>query len=52
MYEDKLLEDTVAQPAPNNDDGIPKNTTVAVPLKCLSNFGGHLKCNWLIAKLN
>ena len=35
MYKAKLL---VAQPAPNQANGILKNTTTAIPLKNLSNF--------------
>ena len=37
-YKAKLLDNTVAQPAPNNTDGILKNATIAVPLKYLNNF--------------
>ena len=37
-YKAKLLENTVAQPNPNHANGILKNITIAVPLKCLSNF--------------
>ena len=38
MYKAKFLGNTVAQPAPNNANGILKNATIAVPLKYLSNF--------------
>ena len=37
-YKAKLSEDTVAQPAPNNNDGILKNAATDVSLKYLSNF--------------
>ena len=37
-YKAKLLENTVAQPAPNVANGISRNATIAVPLKYLSNF--------------
>ena len=37
-YKAKLLGNTVAQPAPNNGNGILNNATIAVPLKYLSNF--------------
>ena len=37
-YKAKLLENTVAQPAPNAVNGISRNATIAVPLKYLSNF--------------
>ena len=36
-YKAKLSENTVAQPAPNNGNGILKNAAIAVPLKCFSN---------------
>ena len=36
-YKAKLLPNTVAQPAPNNNSGILKYAIIAVPLKCLSN---------------
>ena len=45
-----LLGNTVAQPAPNEANGILKNATIVVPLKVT--FGDHSKCHWLIAKLN
>ena len=38
MYKAKLLGNTVAQPAPNQANGILKNATTAIPLKYLSNF--------------
>ena len=37
-YKTKLLDTKAGQPAPNNANGIQKNTTIAVPLKNLSNF--------------
>ena len=37
MYQAKLLGNTVAQ-ANNSANGILKSATIAVPLKCLSNF--------------
>ena len=39
----KLLKTTVAEPAPNNANGILKNERVAVPLKYLSNFWRSLE---------
>ena len=38
-----LLGNTVAQPAPNEANGILKNATIVVPLKYLSNFWRSLK---------
>ena len=38
MYKSKLLEEAVAQPEPDYDNGFLKNAAVAVPLKYLSNF--------------
>ena len=38
-----MLGNTVAQPNPNAANGILKNTTIAVPLKYLNNFGDYLK---------
>ena len=32
-----------AQPTPNAANGIPKNATTAVPLKCLTNFWRSLE---------
>ena len=37
-FKAKLLENTVAQSAPNQSNGIPKNAAIAVLLKYLSNF--------------
>ena len=42
----------VAQPIPNQSNGILKTTAFAVPLKYLSNFGDHLKSHWFIVDLN
>ena len=42
-YKAKLLEETVAQPAPNNNNGILKNTTIVVSLKYLINFWRSLE---------
>ena len=39
----KLIGNTVAQPAPNAVNVILENTTIAVPLKYLSNFWRSLK---------
>ena len=38
-----LLADTVAQPNPNNDNGVLKNAITTVPYKHLSNFCRSLK---------
>ena len=38
VYKTKLAGETEAKPAPNNNNGILKNATIAVPLKYLSNF--------------
>ena len=51
-YKDKLLGNTVAQPAPNQHNKVLKNATISVLLKYLCNFGDHLKCHWLTGKLN
>ena len=42
-YQDKLFENTEAQPKPNNANGILKIETIAVPLKYLSNFWRSLE---------
>ena len=42
-YKAKFLEETVAQSASDNYNGILKNANIAVPLKYLSNF---LKITW------
>ena len=43
-YKAKLLENTDAQPAPNEANGILKNVTVAVSLKYLTNSWRSLEC--------
>ena len=51
MYKAKLLGNTVAQPTPNQANGIQKNATIAMPLKNLSNFWRSLTMpviNWKI----
>ena len=45
----KLLGNKVAQPNPNNANGIIRNATTAAPLKYLNNFRDHPE---LISKLN
>ena len=45
-YKAKLLGDTET----NEDNTILINTTTAVPLMYLSNFGDRSKCHWLISK--
>ena len=47
-YKAKLLGNTEADGA----NGIPRNATIALPLKYLNSFGDHSKCHWLIAKYN
>ena len=42
-YKAKLLENKIAQPAPNAANGVLKNSTITVPLKYLSNFWKSLK---------
>ena len=42
-YKTKLLKDMLAQSAPNNNNGILKNATTAMPLKFLSNFWSLLE---------
>ena len=37
-YKAKLLENKIAQPAPNAANGVLKNAIISVPLKYLSNF--------------
>ena len=38
VYITKLVGETEAHRAPNNNIGVLKNAVIAVPLKCLSNF--------------
>ena len=45
-YKTKLIGSTAAA------NGILKDVAIAVSLKYLSDFGDHLKCHWLIVKLN
>ena len=42
-YKATLLPNIVAQPTPNNNDGILKHETIAVPWKYLSNFWWRLE---------
>ena len=42
-YKTKLLDNNASQSAPNNANGIKKNTTIAVPLKNLNNFWRSLE---------
>ena len=50
-YKPKLLENTVAQPAPNATNEILKNATIAVSLKYLSNFWGSLEMPFINRKV-
>ena len=50
-YKANLLPDTVAQPAPNQVNGILKNATIAVPLKYLNNFWRSLEMTLIICKI-
>ena len=43
QYKTKLVGETEAQPAPNNNNGILKNATIFDPLKYLSNFWRSLE---------
>ena len=43
-YKAKLFGNIAAQPARNAANGTLRNATIAVPLKYLSNFGDHSKC--------
>ena len=47
----KLLEDTVAQPAANNNDGILRNAATVVTLNYLSNFWRLLEMPLINCKL-
>ena len=51
-YKAKLLENTVAQPAPNQANGILRNATVAVLLKYLSNFWRSLEMPLINCKVD
>ena len=50
-YKTKLLGNTEAQPAPNNANGILKNTAIAVQLKYLSNFWRSLEMSLINCKV-
>ena len=50
-YKAKQWEDTVAQPAPNINDGILKDAIIAVPLKDLSHFWRSLKIPLITCKV-
>ena len=47
----KLLDNTVAQPEPNNTDGILKDATISVPLKHLNNFWRSLEMPLINCKI-
>ena len=38
LYKTKLIGETESEPPPNNNSGILKNATIAIPLKNLSNY--------------
>ena len=49
-YKTKLLEDKVAQPVPNNNNGILRYATITLPLKYKRNFRRSLEmpfANWI-----
>ena len=50
-YKAKVLGSTVAQPALNEANGILKKTTIALPLKYLSNFWRSLKIPLINCKI-
>ena len=50
-YKIKWLEDTVAQSAPDNGDGILKNATIAIPVKYVSNFWRSLEMPLINSKV-
>ena len=50
-YRANLLPNTVAQPTPNNINGILNDATFAVPLKCLSNFWQSLEVPLINSKV-
>ena len=50
-YKVKLLENTVAEPAPNAANEILRNATIAVPLKYLSNFWRSLEMSLINCKI-
>ena len=51
MYKTKSVGVTEAQPAPNNKNGILKNTTIAVSLKYLSKFWRSLEMPLISCKV-
>ena len=51
VYKAKLLEVTVAQPAPNNNNGILKNVSIAVASKHLNFFWRSIEMLLINAKL-
>ena len=51
MYKTKSVGVTEAQPAPNNKNGIPKNTTTAASLKYLSKFWRSLEMSLISCKV-
>ena len=48
MYKTKLVGETVAQPAPRNNNGIQKNAATALTLKYLRNFWRSLEMPLII----
>ena len=52
MCKTKLAGETEAQPAPNNNNGVLKNATIAVPLKYLSNFWQSLEMPLINCKVD
>ena len=48
----KLQEDTVAQPAPNNNNGILRDVTIIMLLKYISNFWRSLEMSFINCKAN
>ena len=50
-FKAKLLGNTVAQPVPNNANGILKDGTIAVPLKYLSNFWRSIEMSFINCKI-
>ena len=51
MYEIKLVGETEVQPAPYNNNGILKNTTISVPLIYLRNFWRSLEIPLINSKI-
>ena len=47
----KLVEKRVAQPAPNNNNGILETAAIAVPLIYLSNFWRKVEMSWINCKV-